>query len=276
MIMSKKEVNCKFLVITIFINTILVVCITSANSFEKETKKFEHYFKSLNETELNFEKYMNDLDEHNLPNQLPDHPFVNKSITVKQLFLQQFLSQQLRKEVSEVQKDKMIQGLLDKFVNNKHTKPSEQTRKLINSTAICYAAASIKSVTPIRYFANEFAMTVSHFKPSSQFMQKIEHYPVMYLALQCNIKSIPVLEEIIRDLTILENFRVQSFVILYKIDDNHAKSFFAVIEDELNNLTKEWIKRFLQNPDVKPWEVPGIYSARSQHAPERFKIKKPQ
>jgi hypothetical protein len=67
-----------------------------------------------------------------------------------------------------------------------------------------------------------------------------------------------------------DKVRVRAFAVLHMIDDTEAKITFAAMENTLSENLKGYFIEFLKNPNVPPWKVPGIYSARARNAAKRM------
>ncbi len=121
-----------------------------------------------------------------------------------------------------------------------------QYKKVLDLSALCYIAADIQCATPIAMFPELFDFTIYDYEKyygNKNIIDRLVDYPFMHLAVQCQKKSIPILEGLIRNPAVSDRTRIQAFALLNKIDEYQAKAFFAIMEEELSEITLDWSLR---------------------------------
>ncbi|MFH1739863.1 MAG: hypothetical protein ABIH23_12700 [bacterium] len=175
--------------------------------------------------------------------------------------------------------DEHIRQILAPLLPEEPSDWNNNPEKGLHAGAICLIAAEFKSTVPFPLLANRFDFStretgrLKFTSPSAETARRrlgtngpttLRDYPLMYLAQVCGKDSSPFLKRIIESEEIPFETRLRAFAVLYGLDRTEAESIEPTFVSTLGARPKEALQKYLENPRVEPWKIPGVYSARYQ------------
>ncbi len=149
---------------------------------------------------------------------------------------------------------------------------NKEPGKLLDLSALCYAAADIQCPTPIALFPELFDHSIFAYEKyygNTKVDDRLEDYPFMFLAVQCGQRAVPLLREMILNKECRAELRVKAVATLMKIDTDEAQKSAMEMMDESTDEIHTILSLYLKNPTVEPWDVIPLFSSRGRSITER-------
>ncbi len=259
----KRHHSLKILVGSLFLSCLFMY--SQAQTEESILDSIDSRTRYLNEK---IDQYESELDEV-------------KKINSSTEFVWNHLNQEAILQLPSLEKNNQIQEIVE--MSSEFDIDEEKAK--LNLAALCSISVKERNTDLLIILGKNFDLNIllpiSVISSNSRFNRQMERnrsrsindYPLMNLALECGSKATPALIQVLLDPQNRFNARLYAFAVLYRLDREQAKINLPLFLEQCNDVEKNYMTRYMENPVLQPWEFPMYRTDRMDEVKAKRKTR---